>query len=96
MALAAAERKRSSTNLEKKLVQAVRNSLNLPRLRVRARRSRTKGGWLVCIEEGKVRSEWLLLDLRALAVIRKVGHLPPMLLGIFRLAYDSITNKELR
>jgi hypothetical protein len=36
----------------------------------------------------------LALDADALAVIGKLSLLPPMLLGHFRLAYDSIVHKD--
>ena len=76
--------------VQDRIAQAVRNSLNLPKLRVEARRGLERGSWQVRLKLGKECSEWLTLNAGACAVIGKVSLLPPMLLGHFRLAYDSI------
>src|SRR5438477_12053264 len=91
-------RGRSAGSLETSVAQAVRNSLNLPRLRVEVRRStarhNTAGCWMVSLKQRGSRSEWLELDTTAIAVARKVGLLPPRLLGMFRLAYDAMNNRQ--
>ena len=74
---------------------SVRKSLNLPRLRVGVRRGRDRSSWSVCLESGRSHSEWITLDARSVAVIKKVGLLPPMHLGTFRLAYDAMQDKKL-
>jgi len=76
------------------LVQAVRHSLNLPKLRVRVRPAKASGDWLVYLEQGKARSEWLALDAGSVAVVKKVGLLPPIQLGVFRLAYAALQEKK--
>ena len=79
--------------MEARVAQAVRNSLNLPELQVEVRRGPERSCWQVCLQQGKERSEWLTVNVGAVAVIKKVTLLPPMLLGQFRLAYDAINNK---
>jgi hypothetical protein len=76
-----------------RLARAVRHALNLPRLRVEARRSAALKRWQVRLGSGARRSEWIGLDAGATAVMLKLGLLPPKLLGTFRLAYDSIRKK---
>ena len=85
--------KRRPPAVELRLTQAVRNSLNLPELQVQVRRSRERGSWRVCLRQGRAQSAWLALDSGAVAVIKKIGLLPPRLLGHFRLAYDGILQK---
>ena len=79
--------------MEARVAQAVRNSLNLPELQVQVRRGPERSCWQVRLRQGKERSEWLTMNAGAVAVIKKVTLLPPMLLGQFRLAYDAISNK---
>jgi hypothetical protein len=83
-------RSRPAARLAGPIALAVRNSLNLPRLRVEARRGPERGAWQVRLQQGQERSEWLTLNAAAVAVIKKVSLLPPKLLGQFRLAYDAI------
>jgi hypothetical protein len=77
-----------------RLAQAVRNSLNLPRLRVRVRHNkahnRAHRAWSFRLEQGRASSEWLDLNAGAVAVMKKVGLLPPLHLGVFRLAYAAL------
>jgi hypothetical protein len=80
----------SERGIERQIVQAIRNSLNLPTLAVRARPSKARGVWLVRLVSGGRTTGWLELDMKAVAVAAAVGLLPPRLLGIFRLAYDSL------
>jgi hypothetical protein len=88
------EGRRVGNSMEKRLVEAVRNSLNLPRLRVRARHSARRDCWLVRLEQGRSCSDWLELNSPAVAVVRKVGLLPPKKLGLFRLAYAALYNRK--
>ena len=78
--------------MENQIAQAVRNSLNLPKLRVEARRGPERGSWQVRLKQGRESSDWLTLTAEDVAVIGKRNLLPPMLLGHFRLAYDAIAN----
>jgi hypothetical protein len=80
--------------LEAQVVQAVRNSLNLPRLQVQVRRGNESGCRLVCLKQGRSHSEWLELNSASIAIVRKVGLLPPRLLGVFRLAYDGLQGQK--
>lgn len=80
--------------MEERLAQAVRNSLNLPALQVRVRPHPSRGSWCFLLEEGRARSEWVELDSGAVAVMRKVGLVPPLHLGTFRLAYAALQNKK--
>ena len=76
--------------LEDKLVQAVRNSLNLPRLRVAVRRNRSRRSWSFCLKKDRVRSDWLELDSGSIEIMKKIGLLPALYLGVFRIAYDAL------
>ena len=84
------QRNRARYETEKKLAQAVRNSLNLPRLRVRVGRSKPRRSWRIRLEQGRTRSPWVELDSRAVAVMKKVGLVPPLHLGTLRLAYAAL------
>lgn len=86
--------RRRPAGLEARVAQAVRNSLNLPELHVQVRRGPERGCWQVRLKQDKERSEWLTMNAGVVAVIKKISLLPPMLLGQFRLAYDTINNKE--
>lgn len=88
------EGKRSVGTPEEKLAQAVRNSLNLPRLQVRVRRNESRRSWSFLLKEGRACSDWLELDSDSVAVMKKVGLLPAIHLGIFRLAYAALQSKE--
>ena len=83
-----------ASTLKDRLAQAVRNSLNLPRLRVRVRQSKTRRTWLFRLEYRRASSEWLELNARAVAIMKKVGLLPPLYLGIFRLAYAALHSED--
>ena len=71
---------------------AVRRSLNTPRLRVAASRvsSRNANGWRVTLHERRRTSEAILLDASAVAVIRKIGLVPPEYHGDLRIALAGI------
>ncbi len=76
--------------LEQQLAQAVRDSLNLPELHVVARRNPSRRSWSVCLKENGSSSDWLELDSGSVDVIKKVGLLPAIHLGIFRITYDLL------
>ena len=82
--------KRRLPSMPDRVAQAVRNSLNLPKLKVEARRGPGRGSWQVRMKQGRECSAWLTLHAGAVEVIRKVALLPPMLHGQFRVAYDAI------
>ena len=74
------------------IAAAVRRSLNMPRLRVEARRVRssTCDGWRVTLHERRRASEAVLLDAPAIAVIKKIGLVPPEYHGDLRIALAGI------
>lgn len=78
------------TKLEQQLAQAVRGSLNLPDLQVSVRRNQSRRSWSVRLKENGNSSDWLELDSESVDVIRKIGLLPAIHLGIFRIAYDLL------
>jgi hypothetical protein len=80
--------------MKDKLAQAVRNSLNLPRLRVRVRQNKSRRTWSFRLEHRYASSEWLELNASAVAIMKKVGLLPPLHLGIFRLAYAALHSED--
>ena len=88
------EENKGRATLEEKMAQAVRNSLNLPRLQVLVRRNPSRKTWSFRLKRGRAISDWLELDAGSVAVMKKVGLLPPLHLGTFRLAYDELKNKE--
>jgi len=81
-------------SMKDKLAQAVRNSLNLPRLRVRMRQNKSRRTWLFQLQHRHAGSEWLELNAGAVAIMKKVGLLPPLYLGIFRLAYAALHSED--
>ena len=76
--------------LEQQLVQAVRGSLNLPDLQVIVRRNKSRRSWSVCLKANGNSSDWIELDSGSVEVIQKIGLLPAIHLGIFRITYDSL------
>ena len=78
------------TKLEEKLAQAVRNSLNLPRLRVSVRRNPLSRTWGFCLHKNRKSSDWLALDAGSIAIMKQFGLLPALHLGTFRVAYDLL------
>ena len=76
--------------LEQQLAQAVRGSLNLPDLQVIVRQNKSRRSWSVCLQANGNSSDWLELDSGSVDVIRKIGLLPAIHLGIFRVAYDLL------
>lgn len=76
--------------LEATLAQAVRNSLNLPDLRVSVRRNRTRRTWSFRLHKDSVASGWIELDAGAIEIMKKLGLLPALHLGTFRVAYQEL------
>ena len=80
--------------LEQQLAQAVRGSLNLPDLQVvvrqNVRRNKSRRSWSVCLKKNGNSSDWLELDSGSVDVIKKIGLLPAIHLGIFRITYDLL------
>ena len=76
--------------LEQKLAQAVRDSLNLPGLRVAVRQNKSRRSWSVSLKENNACSDWLELDAGSVEVVKKIGLLPAVHLGIFRITYDLL------
>lgn len=76
--------------LEMALAQAVRNSLNLPELKVDVRRIKTRRAWRFRLHKDSARSGWIELDDGAAAIMKKLGLLPALHLGTFRVAYQEL------
>ena len=76
--------------LEATLAQAVRNSLNLPDLQVSVRRSKTHRTWSFRLHKDSASSGWIELDAGAIAIMKKLGLLPALHLGTFRVAYQEL------
>jgi hypothetical protein len=75
-------------SLAEQIASAVRRSLNTPRLRVEAKR--TTNGWRVRLLERRRVSEAVLLEAPAIAVIKKLGLVPPEYHGDLRIAIAGI------
>ena len=82
--------------LEQRLAQAVRGSLNLPDLQVAVKRNQSRRSWSVRLKENGNFSDWLELDSGSVNVIKKIGLLPAIHLGIFRIAYDLLRRTDSR
>ena len=76
--------------LREKLARAVRNSLNLPSLRVRVRQNRGRKSWSVRLYKEGAISDWLELNAESMGIVKKIGLLPAIHLGMFRLAYAAL------
>ena len=76
--------------LEEKLAQAVRNSLNLPRLKVSVRPGKPRRNWGFRLHHEGVSSDWLELDGESIRIMKQVGLLPALHLGTFRIAYAAL------
>ena len=76
--------------LEASLAQAVRNSLNLPELKVDVRRIPTRRAWRFRLHKGSASSGWIELNDGAAAIMKKLGLLPALHLGTFRVAYQEL------
>ena len=78
--------------LEERLAQAVRNSLNLPNLKVSVRRNVVRRTWSFQLHKDGASTDWLELDAGAIAIMKKLGLLPALHLGTFRVAYMGLRN----
>jgi hypothetical protein len=74
--------------LADQIASAVRRSLNTPRLHVEA--TRTAAGWRVRFLERRRVSEAVVLEAPAIAVIKKLGLVPPEYHGDLRIALAGI------
>ncbi|MGH9783097.1 MAG: hypothetical protein ACRD88_02835 [Terriglobia bacterium] len=81
---------RRAGKLETSLAQAVRNSLNLPELKVDVRRIPTRRAWRFRLHKDKASSGWIELDDGAAGIMKKLGLLPALHLGTFRVAYQEL------
>ena len=79
-----------SAKLELALAQAVRNSLNLPALPVDVRRVNTRRAWRFRLHKDALCSGWIELDDGAASIMKKLGLLPALHLGTFRVAYQEL------
>ena len=85
---------RKSQRLEAALAQAVRNSLNLPELKVTVRRNTGRKTWSFRLHKERLASEWLELDAGAAEIMKNLGILPALHLGTFRVAYQELRVAE--
>lgn len=76
------------TKLEEKLAAAVRKSLNLPDLKVNVRK--TPRNWLFRLHSEGASSEWLELGPDDIRVMKQLGLVPALHLGMFRVAYVGL------
>jgi len=76
--------------LEAVLAQAVRNSLNLPELKVDVRRAKTRKAWRFRLHKGPAVSGWIELNDDAARIMRELALLPALYLGAFRVAYQEL------
>ena len=76
--------------LEEKLAQAVRNSLNLPDLKVSVRSGKPRRTWRSRLHHEGASSDWLELDGESIRIMKEVGVLPALHLGTFRVAYAAL------
>ncbi|MBI2817938.1 MAG: hypothetical protein HYX72_13465 [Acidobacteria bacterium] len=76
------------TPQEKRLVAAVRKSLNLPQLDVSVRRNGQR--WLFQLHLNGASSEWLELGPDDIRVMKQLGLVPALHLGTFRVAYAGL------
>jgi len=76
--------------LELTLAQAVRNSLNLPKLKVDVRRIKTRRAWGFRLHKNALCSGWIELNDGAAAIMQQLGLLPALHLGTFRVAYQEL------
>ena len=76
--------------IEEQLVTAVRNSLNLPDLKVSARPSKLQRTWRFRLHHAGASSDWIELDEDSIRVMKQIGLLPALHLGVFRIAYAAL------
>ena len=76
--------------LETTLAQAVRNSLNLPDLKMDVRRNKVRRTWSFRLHKDSASSAWIELDAGATEIMKTLGLLPALHLGTFRVAYQEL------
>ena len=75
---------------ETALAQAVRNSLNLPKLKVDVRQIKARKAWRIRLHKDSLCSNWIELNEGDARIMRELAILPAIRLGIFRVAYQEL------
>ena len=75
---------------ETALAQAVRNSLNLPKLKVDVRRIAARRTWGFRLHKDSLCSNWIELNASDARIMQELAILPAMRLGTFRVAYQEL------
>jgi hypothetical protein len=75
---------------ETALAQAVRNSLNLPKLKVDVRQIKARKAWRIRLHKDSICSNWIELNEGDARIMRELAILPAIRLGIFRVAYQEL------
>ena len=83
-------------DLKSALAQAVRNSLNLPKLKVDVRQIRTRKAWRFRLHKDSVCSSWIELNNSDAHIMQELSILPAIRLGIFRVAYQELRERTAR
>jgi hypothetical protein len=83
----------SAEKYEGALTGAVRNSLNDVDLEVEIRPSRSKGYWRSRLRDAELASEWISLTVNDLEIMDRIGVIPALQLGDFRVANESLRQK---
>jgi len=81
---------RRTPKLETALAQAVRNSLNLPKLKVDVRLVKARRAWRFRLHKDSVSSGWIELSAADARIIQELAILPAIRLGTFRVAYQEL------
>ena len=68
----------------------MRNSMNLPELKVDVRRIPARRAWRFRLHKDLVSSGWIELDDGAAVIMKELGLLPALHLGTFRVAYQEL------
>lgn len=75
---------------ETALAQAVRNSLNLPKLKVDVRQIKARKAWRLRLHKDSLCSNWIELNASDARIMQELAILPAMRLGTFRVAYQEL------
>ena len=75
---------------ETALAQAVRNSLNLPKLKVDVRRITARRAWGFRLHKDSASSKWIELNATDARIMQELAILPAIRLGTFRVAYQEL------
>ena len=75
---------------EAALAEAVRNSLNLPKLKVDVRRIAARQAWRFRLHKDSLCSNWIELTAADARIMQELAILPAMRLGTFRVAYQEL------